>query len=253
MDGESSHIITKDNMTHRKEEREMAGHRCTLYLQDNPEYLLLQPADANDRKEMDTEVEAIRKATDARFVLVAIHIDRWFDELPPWPAPPVFGKRPFGDGAAQTLEDIQLIISELKRTKTVPETGVRVLLGGYSLAGLFALWAGYQHPFDGIVAASPSIWYQGWTAYAEQHPPRAAAFYLSLGDREDHSRTKIMTTVSRCIRRQHELLEAAGVRTVLEWNEGNHFQDNGLRTAKGFAWLMAQGQELGRAALPYQE
>jgi hypothetical protein len=24
----------------------------------------------------------------------------------------------------------------------------------------------------------------------------------------------------------------------MEWNEGNHFQDNGIRTAKGFVWLI---------------
>lgn len=237
MNDESSYIMTKDNMTHRKEEREMVGHRCTLYLQDDPEYLLLQPADANDRKEMDTEVEAIAQRTAAPFVLAAIHIDRWFDELPPWPAPPVFGKRPFGCGAEKTLDDIKRTIDALRQSGVVGRTDCRTIVGGYSLAGLFALWAGYQQPFDGIVAASPSIWYPGWIDYARQHSPQSAAFYLSLGDREDHSRTPIMTTVSQCIRQQHDLLAETDVRVTLEWNAGNHFQDNGLRTAKGFAWM----------------
>lgn len=110
------------------------------------------------------------------------------------------------------------------------------------MAGLFALWAGYQHPFDGIVAASPSIWYPQWLDYAALHTPLSAAFYLSLGDREDRSRTPIMTTVSQCIRRQHDLLTASSTPSTLEWNEGNHFQDNGLRTAKGFAWVINRRQ-----------
>lgn len=227
-------------MTHDKIEREIAGHRCTLYTATQPEYLLIQPSDANDRAEMDQEVEAIAQATKAQFTLVAIHIDRWFDELPPWPAPPVFGKRPFGEGAEATLQSIHRTVAELIAQGQWAERTPRVLLGGYSLAGLFALWAGYQHPFDGIVAASPSIWYPRWLEYAAEQAPRAAAFYLSLGDREDHSRTPIMTTVSQCICQQHQLLEKGGIPCTLEWNPGNHFQDNGRRTAKGFAWLMNQ-------------
>ena len=181
---------------------------------------------------MDQEVEAIAQATGARFVLVAVHIARWFDELPPWDAPPVFGKRPFGHGAPATLQSILDIIDHLRSSGLVSSPDCPTILGGYSLAGLFALWAGYQHPFDGIVAASPSIWYPQWLDYAALHTPLSAAFYLSSGDREARSRTLIMTTVSQCIRRQHDLLIASSTPSTLEWNEGNHFQDNGLRTAK---------------------
>ena len=43
-----------------------------------------------------------------------------------------------------------------------------------------------------------------------------------------------MATVGRCIRSQQELLTKAGIANDLEWNEGNHFRDPDLRTAKGF-------------------
>lgn len=223
---------------HQKTTREIAAHTCTIYVQEQPAFLLIQPADANDLREMDLEMEAIAQATGAHFVLVAVHIARWFDELPPWDAPPVFGKRPFGHGAPATLQSILDIIDHLRSSGLVSSPDCPTILGGYSLAGLFALWAGYQHPFDGIVAASPSIWYPQWLDYAALHTPLSAAFYLSLGDREDRSRTPIMTTVSQCIRRQHNLLIASSTPSTLEWNEGNHFQDNGLRTAKGFAWVI---------------
>ena len=36
--------------------------------------------------------------------LVAFMIKDWNQELTPWPAPPVFGKIPFGRGAIDTLE-----------------------------------------------------------------------------------------------------------------------------------------------------
>lgn len=229
---------TSSPLLHHKTEQEIGGHTCTIYVQERPDFLLLQPADANDLREMDQEVETIAQSTGARFVLVAIHIARWFDELPPWDAPPVFGKRPFGHGAPATLQAILDIAQHLRHTGFVSAHDCPAILGGYSLAGLFALWAGYHHPFDGIMAASPSIWYPQWLDYAALHAPQAAAFYLSLGDREDRSRTPIMTTVSSCIRRQHDLLLASAVPSTLEWNEGNHFQENGLRSAKGFAWIM---------------
>lgn len=99
---------------HQKTTREIAGHTCTIYVQEQPAFLLIQPADANDLREMDLEVEAIAQATGARFVLVAVHIARWFDELPPWDAPPVFGKRPFGHGAPATLQSILTPVRDKK-------------------------------------------------------------------------------------------------------------------------------------------
>lgn len=239
-------------MTHLKEERTIAGHNCTIYSESNAEYLLIQPTDANDRKELDTEVKAIELTCDKAFVLAAIHIDRWFDELPPWPAPPVFGKKPFGNGAPQTLNGICRTATLLKASGSFATQGCKVVLGGYSLAGLFALWAAYQYAFDGIVAASPSVWYPQWIEYAGRHIPQSSTIYLSLGDREDKSRTPIMTTVSSCIRQQHDLLLQTPAKVKLEWNEGNHFQDNGLRTAKGFAWVMSQNDDFGQPTLPCQ-
>ena len=61
---------------HQKTTREIAGHTCTIYAQERPAFLLIQPADANDLREMDQEVEAIAQATGAHFVLVAVHISR---------------------------------------------------------------------------------------------------------------------------------------------------------------------------------
>lgn len=47
-----------------------------------------------------------------------------------------------------------------------------------------------------------------------------------------------MATVGDRIREIHGLLDARGIRTTLEWNEGNHFRDADLRTARAFAWVM---------------
>ena len=146
----------------------------------------------------------------------------------------MFGKSPFGDGAEKTLEFItgQLL-------PTVQEDIPHLILGGYSLAGLFALWTGYQTDrFEGIAAASPSVWYPQWIDYASENKPLARSVYLSLGDKEEKAKNPIMAQVGNAIRKQHELLTAQEVSTILEWNAGNHFVDSDKRTAKGFAWVM---------------
>lgn len=118
----------------------------------------------------------------------------------------------------------------------------RVFLGGYSLAGLFALWAGYQTDrFSGIAAASPSIWFPGFDEYMNSHTIHAGSVYLSLGDREERTRNQVMSAVGEKIRKAHELLTRQGVTCALEWNSGNHFKDADLRTAKAFAWVMRKG------------
>lgn len=225
-----------------KQQIEILDKSCTVYQRgEAPKMLLLQPVDEHDREELDTEMEWIVGHTTVDFRFIAVHVDRWFDELAPWPAPPVFGKTPFGNGAAKTLDSLRQVVSEeQQRMATSVEAMMKVIIGGYSLAGLFALWAGYQpdQPFDAVVAASPSVWYQDWLDYAAAHQPLSGTFYLSLGDREERSRTPILTTIASAIRRQQQLLEQAHVVNTLEWNSGNHFQDNGQRTAKGFVWTM---------------
>jgi predicted alpha/beta superfamily hydrolase len=114
-------------------------------------------------------------------------------------------------------------------------------IGGYSLAGFFALWAAYQTDmFMGAVAASPSVWFPGWIEYAQSHQVKAGSVYLSLGDKEEKTRNPVMRTVGDNIRRQYELLQAdpGCSDCILEMNQGNHFKEPDIRTAKGFAWLL---------------
>ena len=116
---------------------------------------------------------------------------------------------------------------------------MKCLIGGYSLAGFFALWASYQTlMFNGVAAVSPSVWYPDWMNYVETHKPMTSSVYLSLGDREERTRNPVMARVGECIRKQHELLATQGINTILEWNKGNHFQHTDERTANGFAWLI---------------
>ena len=217
-----------------KKEYTLSDRTCFLYQNEAAKHLLIQPIDEHDLEGLDQEVETIKELSDKSFSLVAFMIKDWNQELTPWGAPPVFGKTPFGDGAEKTLE---FITSQL--LPEVQEDIPHLILGGYSLAGLFALWAGYQtDKFEGIAAASPSVWYPQWIDYASGNKPLAKSVYLSLGDKEEKAKNPVMAQVGNAIRKQHELLMEQEVNTIFEWNAGNHFVDSDKRMAKGFAWLM---------------
>ena len=213
----------------------IGGRDCTIYTMDDAQFLLLQPVDSHDQSLLDSEVETIRTFTDLPFTLVAFGINDWMSELTPWSAPPTFGKQPFGDGAEATLACIKdALLPQLQKHQ-----GKRmVVLGGYSLAGLFALWAGYNSSlFDGIAAASPSVWYPQWTEYIEGKKIHSKAVYLSLGDRESHTKNPVMVHVDDAIHLQHRQVAAQGIETTLEWNQGGHFVDTEKRLAKAFGWV----------------
>ena len=217
-----------------KNEISIDGRLCIQYQDEAATHLLIQPIDEHDLELLDQEIEAIKKLSDKPFSLVAFMIKDWNQELTPWAAPAVFGKVPFGSGAEKTLE---FITSRL--LPEVQENIPHLILGGYSLAGLFALWSGYQtDKFDGIVAASPSVWFPKWIEYATDNKPLAKSIYLSLGDKEEKAKNPVMAQVGNAIRRQNELLTGQMDNTILEWNPGNHFVDSEKRTAKGFAWVM---------------
>ena len=133
----------------------IGGRQCYLYIADGTTTLLIQPVDSHDRSRLDTEVAALRGLTTTPFSLVAIGIDRWRDELTPWSAPSIFKEKPFGDGARATLDYITDTLLPCCNERWGKK---KTILGGYSLAGLFALWAGYNTDcFDAIAAASPGL------------------------------------------------------------------------------------------------
>ena len=209
---------------------DIAGKQVWVYQRtERPEWVIIQPVDDHDLQGLDEEVTWLSNHSTATFTLIAFRICDWNTELSPWKAPAVFGREDFGDGAAKTLcYVLDELVSRFK--------GNRYCLGGYSLAGLFALWSGYQTDvFSSIVGASPSVWFPNWIEFAESHQVKANRVYLSLGDKEPKAKNPLMARVGECIERMHELLDCE---KLMEWNEGNHFKDNALRTAKGLTWAI---------------
>ena len=194
--------------------------------------VLIQMADDHDLSVLESEVKTITERAGDDFYLVALKVNDWNRDLSPWKAPAVFGSEAFGEGAEETLSKV---LAELN------DPGKKYYIGGYSLAGLFALWAAFQtDKFEGAAAASPSIWFPGFVDYMRDHSIQPRKVYLSLGDREEKTRNPVMASVGNCIRAGYEILREKGTVCTLEWNKGNHFKDADLRMAAAFAWVMKE-------------
>lgn len=226
-------------MRHRERNTSFADCKGIVFEEEDAQYVLIQPADSHDISERETEVEYIEEHCSRRFLLVVLNIRKWNEQLTPWPAPPVFGKIPFGEGAPETLHLILCnVVPAIRKRYSLPGT-TPFILGGYSLAGFFAMWAASKtDTFQGIVAASPSLWYPRWLETAAHSEFLAPNIYLSIGDQEQHSKSKIMTQSRACIEQQKKILDTKRINNILEINPGNHFLENGIRTGKGFAWVM---------------
>ncbi|MBQ9881098.1 MAG: hypothetical protein IJM42_00570 [Synergistes sp.] len=203
--------------------------------------VLLQPVTEGEASSLMLEFTEISKLYGRDdFCLTVVVIDDWDLDLSPWEAPPVFGRTPFGGGAEKSLKYItETVIPEISAERKAPPV---FYIGGYSLAGLFALWAVYKTDlFKGAAAVSPSVWFPDFTNYAKENTLRTDRLYLSLGDKEEKARNPVMARVGDAIRELDSYYTQLGIPHDLEWNEGNHFKDPELRTAKGFAWLLRGG------------
>ena len=215
---------------------------CRIYGEAHAEYLLLQMTGEHELQSMDDEVAAIAQSN-RKYLFAAVPVENWNDALSPWEAPAVWGKQGFGGKAGDTLRFLtEQVVPTLKQQFNLPEN-VKIILGGYSLAGLFALWASTQtNLFYGIAAASPSVWFPGWMEFEQQRPIQTQHIYLSLGDKEEHTKNAVMAVVGDNIRTLHSQLIARGADCTLEWNSGGHFKDADLRTAKAFRWVMEESR-----------
>lgn len=204
------------------------------YEYGNPEAdtVLIQPTGEHEMASLENEVREIEKRTSKEFRFIATKVENWNDDLSPWKAPAVFKTEDFCGGASKTLENIIALCADKNR---------KYYIGGYSLAGLFALWVACQTDiFSGVAAASPSVWFPGFIDYMKTYKMKSQNVYLSLGDREEKTRNPVIAQIGNCIKEEYRCLLENGINCILEWNKGNHFKEADIRTAKAFAWVMAE-------------
>ena len=216
----------------------IAGRKCRLFGSERPGCLLVQPSARHENGTLEAEVAQLEALAPKPFLLATIELEDWTIDLMPWWDGNISRDPEAGKHGQETLD---FILNDLLPELESRYGALPVLLGGYSLGGLFALWASCQTVrFRGVAAASPSVWIHGWLPFAKKNVPMADAIYLSLGDREEHVKNQAIARVGDNLRAYYELLQAQSRRCTLVWEEGNHFNDNAGRLARAFAWCVKQ-------------
>ena len=174
------------------------------------------------------------------FTLAAIGGLDWNRDLSPWETPEIRKNRYSFGGADEyvsqlTGEIMPAIISKL------PGKPEFTAIAGYSLAGLFALYAAYRtDAFSRVASVSGSLWFPGFTEFAKLNDfaKTPDLIYLSLGDAEDKTRDKLLSSVRKNTEELAAFWRSKGINTVFELNPGNHFKDAVPRLAKGIKHLI---------------
>ena len=205
--------------------------------------------------------------------LVSVGVDLWEENFSPWCAPRVFAKGPnFGDGAQKTLDTLINHVIPWAESELIDPPAYRALVG-YSLAGLFSLWAGVSQQvargcqpddapsqpgpssqpgaphvdasvatFQRIGAVSGSFWFPGLLDYVDQQLRGGVVglthAYLSLGDREARTPNPQIMHVRENAELLASKLESARITSTFELNRGNHFQNVEGRMQKALDWLV---------------
>lgn len=159
----------------------------------------------------------------------------WNADLSPWAAKKVFKQGEDFKGNASHFLDVLI-------NKIIPETqkyiGVRDVtsgIAGYSLAGLFAVYAMYNCDyFNKCASVSGSLWFDDFTEYVldNKNAPKQCEWYISLGSKEHLTSNKRMAKVKETT----ELLVEEWKKkynVVYEINAGGHFTQPLERMARG--------------------
>ena len=174
--------------------------------------------------------------------IAAVTVDKWEEDLSPWPAKRVFkGESDFGSGADAHIADLTRTALPEIREKTGSEGPCYI--AGYSFAGLFALYSLYRTDiFAGAASVSGSLWFPGFSEFAMSHDlQREPDFlYFSLGDKESLTRNELMKTVAEKTGLFYTHYRDLGINCTFEMNPGNHFTEPERRLAKGICRLLTE-------------
>lgn len=203
---------------------EIGGRNCHVIGDiQNEVTVIVKPLGEFERLLIEDECRLISEMSSVPFCMVAFEVME--SELRP-------------TGAEDTYQYLEKVLLPYIKDNMHP---IRLILGGYSLGGLFALWSVTRtDAFDAVYAGSPSLWMEGWNEYADTHPLKVEYAYMSLGDKEECTRKQPFCIIGDRVRLQHKRHEAqlGSDHCILEWNEGGHFNEIEMRKAKGAAWCL---------------
>ncbi len=177
------------------------------------------------------------------FSLAVINRVAWNDEMTPWPIPPISRKDMPCTGGADSY--LPKLVHEMlpKICGELPAQPDYCALAGYSLAGLFAVYAAFQTAcFERIASASGSLWYPDFIPFVQSHKvsEQTKFMYFSLGDRERHTKNSCLASVEHNTLQLVEHFSSCGITTSFQMVPGNHFQNAIGRIADGIRWMLSQ-------------
>ncbi len=188
--------------------------------------------------------QKLRDALDAMkapdHTLVAISDVDWNRDMAPWAIPAIYpGDTPCTGGADAYLQEmLQDIIPFVENQTGMPAWRG---LAGYSLAGLFAIYALYNtDAFIRFGTMSGSLWFPDLIEYISSHDIKVSpeCVYFSLGDKECRTRNKYLCIVQKNTDIIYNRYKDVGIQTVFTLNPGNHYQEPIQRTADGIYWML---------------
>ena len=165
--------------------------------------------------------------------VVSVPVADWGSALTPWPAPALRpGEKDFGGQADETLA----LLAEILDAAPGPHA-----ICGYSLGGLFALYAFAREPrLSACACLSGSVWYEGWVDWLRKNAPDCTGryAYFSVGKKEKRAGLPfrhVEEDLAACA----EILRANGCRVDVTLGPGSHIQHVTERLAAGLSALDA--------------
>ena len=220
---------------------EIGGKSISVFSGANSDLPIIYPNTFSD--EGQKVYETAQAADCPPFSLVAISDLEWNHDMAPWDSSPAFkNAEPCTGGADDYL---RLLTEEIIPTAEKELAGVPFWRGiaGYSLAGLFALYAIYQTDlFSQVGSMSGSLWFPGMKEYIFSHEPKHQpdCVYFSLGDKESKTRNPVLRNVRQNTEEIQAFYQDNGIDTVFQLNPGNHYDHAAERTAAGIAWMLSR-------------
>ena len=217
----------------------IGNKKCRIFQRGESGIIFFIGMQSGCEKEFEEICKRVCEMTDKAFVLFCFECENWNDDFSIWENGAVFGNETFGGNGYKTLEWLEK--SALPYVKNEYKDAP-IIISGYSLSGLFSLWAFYESKsFCGAVSCSGSLWFTGWERYIKSHfAHHKSIIYLSLGNNEEKTKNKIMSTVGDMTRLTYDtILNDENIeKCKLEYNEGGHFKDAEMRLAKGIVWAV---------------
>lgn len=222
----------------------IGGRTCHILRQGEEGPVIYWPFKEHHANQLDIVENKVKELIKGQsFLLMIFQVEDWDRDLSPWFSHGPFAGSDFSGGGAVTLkwlmeEGVTYVKSNYSQYSS------ESYLAGYSLGGLFALWAFYETgAFKGVAGCSATLWFDGWESFMKEHQaPQNSFVYLSLGGKEAKTKNAVMSTIADCYRRQVEYAakDRRVVKHVFEQNPGGHFSDTEARVVKGIRWLLEQ-------------